>query len=118
MNKKSINSALKCEVYSSVEGVSSDHCIVKAKIRVSLRRNATRTTITAQYDWSLLNNRDIYYKYTITQRNKFDALQEISEIPIPNDEYENFDNTHMEAAAKCISTKRRAKQNSVGNFNC
>ena len=33
-----------------------------------------------------LNNRDISDKYTITLRNKFNALQEISEILILNDE--------------------------------
>ena len=32
-----------------------------------------------------------------------------SERHTPNDEYENFHATHMKAAAKCISTKPRAK---------
>ena len=45
----------------------------------------------------------------VTLRNKFDALPEISETPTPNDEYENFVNVHLEAAAECISTKQRAK---------
>ena len=51
INKKWNNSALNCEAYSShasqfnallfhFEGVSSDHRIVTAKIRLSLRRNA------------------------------------------------------------------------------
>ena len=31
------------------------------------------------YDWSLINNRNITNKYMKTLRNKFDALQEISE---------------------------------------
>ena len=57
----------------------------------------------------MLNNRDISDKYTITLRNKFDGLQEISETVTPNDEYENFVNAHMEAAAECIPTKLRAK---------
>ena len=42
-------------------------------------------------------------------RNKFDALQEKTEIRTPNDEYENFINTHLEAAAKCTPTKLRTK---------
>ena len=41
INKKWNNSILNCEAYSSFEGVSSDHQIVTAKIRLSLRRNAT-----------------------------------------------------------------------------
>ena len=89
--------------------MSSNHRIVTAKIQLSLRRNAARTTTTILYDWSLLNNRDISDKYTLTQRNKFDALQEISEILTPNDEYENFVNAHTEAAAEFIPIKQRAK---------
>ena len=41
----------------------------------------------------------------VTVRN---SLQEISETHTPNDEYENFITTHMEAAAECILTKPRA----------
>ena len=40
-------------------------------------------------------------------RNKFDALQEKTEILTPNDEYENFVNAHLEAAAKYIPTCRK-----------
>ena len=56
INKKWKNSAMNCEAYSSFEGVSSDHRIVMAKIRLSLRKNATRTSSTILYDWALLNN--------------------------------------------------------------
>ena len=53
INKKWSNSALTCGTYSSFEGVSSDHRIVTAKIRMSLRRNATQTntlyTMTCPY---------------------------------------------------------------------
>ena len=41
--------------------------------------------------------------------NKFDALQEKTETHTPNDEYENFVNAHLEAAAKYIPTKHRIK---------
>ena len=64
-----------------------------------------QTTKITHYDWSLLNNKDISNKYTITLRNKFDALLEISKTLTPNDEYENFVNANMEAAAaECIPT--------------
>ena len=52
---------------------------------------------------------DIKDKYVLALRNKFDAQQEKTEIRIPNDEYENFVNSHLEAAAKCIPTKLRTK---------
>ena len=76
INKKWKNSAMNCEAYSSFEGVSSDHRIVTAKIRLSLRKNATRTAITKHYDWALLNNRDIRDKYVLELRNRFETLQE------------------------------------------
>ena len=100
---------MNCEAYSSFGGVSPDHRIITAKIRLSLRRNTTRTTTTVHYDRSLLNNRDIRDKYALTLRNKFDALQEKTETHTPNDEYENFVNAHLQAAAECIPTKQRAK---------
>ena len=108
LNKNWNNSALNCEVYSSFEGVSSDRIIVTAKIRLSLRRNTTRTTTNVHYDWYLLNNRNIRDKYALTLRNKFDALQK-SETHTSNDEYKHSVNAHSEAAAECIPTKQRAK---------
>ena len=109
INKKWENSAMNCETYSSFEGVSSDHRIVTVKIRLSLRKNATRTATTKHYGWALLNNRDIRDKYVLELTNRFETLQEKTEKGIPNDEYENFVNTHIEAAAKCIPTKPRTK---------
>ena len=102
ITKKWNHSALNWEAFSSYEGVSSDRLIVTAKIRLSLRKNATRTTTTEQYDWALLNNRDIRDKYALALRNKFDALQEKTETHTPNEEYENFVNTHLEAAVEFI----------------
>ena len=98
-----------CEAYSSFEGVSSDHRIVTAKIRLSLRKNATRTATPKHYDWALLNNRDIRDKYVLELRNRFETLQEKEEKNTPNGEYENFVNAHLEAASKCIPTKPRTK---------
>ena len=108
INKKWKNSAINCEAYSSFEGVSSDHQIVTAKIRLSLRKNAKRTANTKHYDWALLN-RDIRDKNVVELRNRFESLQEKTEKSTPNDEYENFVNAHREAAAKCIPTKPRTK---------
>ena len=100
---------MNCEAYSSFEGVSSDHRIVTAKIRLSLRKNTTRTVTTRHYDWALLNNRDIRDKYALELRNRFETLQEKTEKVTPNDEYENFVEAHQEAASKCIPTKPRTK---------
>ena len=109
INKKWKNSAMNCKAYSSFEGVSTDHRIVTAKKRLSLRKNAKRTATTKHYDWALLNNRDIRDEYILELRNRFETLQEKTEKSTPNDEYENFINAHLEAAAKCIPTKLKTK---------
>ena len=70
---------MNCEAYSSFEGVSTDHRIVTAKIRLSLRKNAKRIATTKHYDWTLLNNRDIRDKYVLELRNRFETLQEKTE---------------------------------------
>ena len=89
INKKWKNSTINCEAYSTFEDVSFDHRIVTAKIRLSLRKNDTRTATTKHYDWALLNNRDIRDKYVVELRNRFETRQEKTEKSIPNDEYEN-----------------------------
>ena len=61
-----------------------------------------QTIKTTHYDWFLLNKRDINNKYTIALRNKFDALQKISEVLSPNVEHDNFVNVHMEAAVESV----------------
>ena len=109
INKKWKNSAMNCEAYSSFEGVSSDHRIVPAKIRLSLRKNDKRTVTTKHYDWALLNNSDIRDKYVLELRNRFETLQEKTEKSTPNDEYKNFVHAHLEVAAKCIPTKLQIK---------
>ena len=58
---------------------------------------------------NLLNNRDIRDKYVLELRNRFETLQEKTEKSTPNDEYENFVNAHLEAAAKCIPIKLKTK---------
>ena len=58
---------------------------------------------------ALLNNRDIRDKYVLELRNRFETQQEKTEKRTPNDEYENFVDTHLKAVSKCIPTKPRTK---------
>ena len=75
INKKWKNSAMNCEAYSSFEGVSTDHRIVTAKIRLSLWKKRQTKATTKHYNWAHLNNRDIRDKYVLeketdTKHNK------------------------------------------------
>ena len=79
------------------------------KIRLSLINNAKRTATIKHNDWALLNTRDIRDKYVLELGKRFETLQEKTEKSTPNDEYENFVNANLEAAAKCIPTKLKSK---------
>ena len=60
-------------------------------------------------NWALLNDGDIRDKYVLELRNRYETLQERTKKSTQNDEYENFVNAHLEAAAKCIPTKLKTK---------
>ena len=61
------------------------------------------------YTALILQWQDIRDKYTFAQRNNYDSRQEQIETLTPNEEYENFVYTHLEAAAEFIPFKQRRK---------
>ena len=83
INRKWKNSAMNCEAYSSFESVSSDHRIVTAKVRLSLRKMPHVKRQPSTMTGPLLNNRDIRDKYALELRNRFEALQEKAEKGTP-----------------------------------
>ena len=77
-----------------------------AKI-LSLRRNKKQTVKIIRHNGSSF--RDISKKQTVTVRNKFDTLREISERHTLNNEYEYLVTAHMKAATECIPIKPKVK---------
>ena len=57
-------------------------------IALRLPARQLRNVVNLSCGWALLNNRDIRDKYVLELRNKFETLQEKTEISTPNDEYE------------------------------
>ena len=104
-NKKWKNSAVNCEAYSSFAGVSSDHRIVSAKLRLTLRKNATRTTTTIHYDLALLNNKDIRDKFEIELKKQIRCItgEDRNKTNI------RISSTPIKAAAKFMPIKHRTK---------
>ena len=106
LNKKWKNSLKNCEAYSTFSSLGSDHRVVTAKIRLSLRMCKTRSK-TVNYDWSALKNEEIQRKYTVAVRNRYEALcsneQSVTETAIT---YENFIKANTEVAEKIIPKKK------------
>ena len=105
VNRKWINSLMNCEAYSTFEGVSSDHRIVSAKIRLSLRANKPKAASSP--------------RCTITVRNRFDNHQKDTGDHTPNSTYDKFVTAHIEDAVDCIqlkpNVKRRVPWETVGS---
>ena len=68
VNRKWKNSVKDVEAYSSFSSLGSDHRILTAKIKLSLRmkKSAPRKI---PYDWSALNEPKLQQLYTVTVRN-------------------------------------------------
>ena len=87
IRRKWKNSLHNCEAYNSFSSVGSDHRILTAKLKLSLRKNSTQAKKT-QYDWSILKNKDASTEYSKAVREKFNELQ--SENTTATELYENF----------------------------
>ena len=111
INKKWKNSGINCQAYNSFRTIFSDHRIVTAKIRLSLRANKASINKTPRYDWSaLLQNDDIQKKYTIEVRNRYQILQEEDRSNTANTIYQNIMKANNEAAQNCIPIKRKSQK--------
>ena len=97
-----------CEAYSSFKRVSSNLIIIPANIWLSVHRYKTQTVNASQY---YLSSHQYWYEKLLYGNGKkqFDTIQVTSETYTLNVVYVNFVTTRIEATAKCIPTKPRAK---------
>ena len=77
VRKKWRNSVNNAEAYNSFASIGSDHRIVTAKIRLSLRADSRATPKKVKYDWSkLATDPDLQDRYTLEIRNRYSILAE------------------------------------------
>ena len=62
-----------CEAYTSFSRIGSDHRIITAKVKLSLRSNKKRTK-RIKHDWHSLKNKNTSKEYSIMTRNIFEML--------------------------------------------
>ena len=110
INKKWSNSAINCQPYNSFDCVSSDHRIVTATIRLSLRANTVKSAKFPRYDWSILrNNKETADSFKISLKNRFSVLKEDNGDDSANLAYCNFEAAFDKAAKECIPLKPKIK---------
>ena len=110
INRKWKNSAINCEAYSTFSTVKSDHRIVTAKFRLSLRVNKNLSKNRVRYDWGkLIGDEDVRTSYTIDVKNRFEALKCLDDDNNSNSIYNNIVNAHENAAEANIPKMERKK---------
>ena len=111
INQKWKNSVKNCGAYNSFVSVASDHRIVTAKIRLSLRANKKKRNNNIPYDWpTLKDDSDLRNTFIIRVNNRFTALQDKSQTRNADTTYSNFETAIKETAFDTIPLKPKVKK--------
>ena len=111
VNKKWRNSVKNCEAYNSFNSIGSDHRVVSAGIRLSLR--SRKDASKPRFDWNALKTQELQEMYTIKVKNRFAAL--CNEDESATESYNHFILANDEAAKEIIPLKSRLKKKSASN---
>lgn len=110
LNKKWKNSALDCEAYNTSSNLNTDHRIVSAKVRLSLRANKPRKR-TNIYNWSsLLSDSEVQSNYLVEVQNRFDCLSSEVNIDTNTQRYDLMIKAHRTATEKCVPKRPRIRR--------
>ncbi|XP_072039109.1 craniofacial development protein 2-like [Amphiura filiformis] len=108
IRRKWRNSLQNAEAYNTFASVGSDHRIVSARIRLSLRESTTFPRKNQIDLKSLSTDRNIQKIYTIEVHNRFEILEDMEETA--TDKYSRFIAANKEAAEKIIPAKKRSRR--------
>lgn len=106
INKKWKNSVKNCEAYSSFGSIGSDHRVVTARLKLSLR--TSKAPRRAKFDWKVLHNQDTRDEYTLEVKNRYGILSVDGESA--TEAYEHFIQANKETAKQVIPQRKRLKR--------
>ena len=107
VNKKWKNTVHDCEAYNTFSSVGSDHRIVTAKLKLSLRTSRAPTQRT-NYDWTALRDSEMKDRYTVSIRNKYECLCTDNESI--TETYVHLITANKETAKELLPLKKRVKR--------
>ena len=79
VNRKWKNSVKNSEAYSSFSSLGSDHRIVTARVKLSLRACKSPSK-GVPYDWKALENPELQEKYSVEVKNRFTVLSNCTDV--------------------------------------
>ena len=104
VRRKWRNSIHNAEAYNILCTVGSDHRLVCAKIKLSLR--TAKQTSKIKYDWQRFSTSpEIQQQYTIAVKNRYQVL----EADDNGTRYEKFVEANMQAMEECVPKKPKRK---------
>ena len=107
------NGLLNAEAYNTFASVGSDHRIMSARIRLSLRKSKTPPG-KKHHDWKLLStDSDLQKQYNIEVRNRFQSLDKLDETA--TERYDRFIMANKEAAEKIIPNRKKTRKANISN---
>ena len=112
VNKKWRNSIHNCEAYSCFSSLGSDHRLVTAKVKISLRMCKTPKR-QVRYDWTTLYCPDLQEAYTVEVKNRFSILSAEGNGEIETDiseQYDRFIFANEEAKKLLIPEKKKREK--------
>ena len=113
IRRKWKNSVKNCEAYNTFSSVGSDHRILTATLKLSLRVTK-KQSIGNVYDWTALRNPDLQQAYTIAVRNRYEQL--CVEGETVTDSYQHLIDASEEASSKLLP-KRKSRSRSKKSSN-
>ena len=108
INKKWKNSVHNVEAYNAFSSIGSDHRVVVAKIKLSLRMNRTPKR-KVSYDWSALMDTNVLHEYNVAVRNRYEAL--LKDEDTATERYQCLVDANNEAAEKLVPKKKKSLKN-------
>ena len=91
--------------------MGSDHRVVTAKLKLSLRTSKAPPRET--WDWTALLNADIRERYTIEVKNRFEVLS--TEGESATEKYQQFIEANKEKAEEILPQRKRRKKANTSN---
>ena len=117
VRKKWQNSIRDCRPYSSFSSVGSDHRIVSAKVKLSLRvSKKSPPDPMKSIDWKkVANDKDLSSLYTVSVFNRFQELSPDSHLDSDNIEsvYNNLIEAHKEVSQAILPKKSKGQKDKI-----
>ena len=105
VRRKWRNSVQNAEAYNTFSTVGSDHRVVCAKIKLSLRISKAAKKI--KYDWKQFStDPDLQWKYTVAVKNRYHVLSDEGN----GVKYEKFVKANRQAMEECLPKKTKARK--------